>query len=131
MKTSLASRTASLPLSLGGSSGSEQLLSKLARAGLGARGVLYGVIGALSVGLAAGAGGKTTSQTGAMKTIAHQPLGTVALIALVIGLGGYAAWRLLEGISGFGGGQTASTGHRVSAIASGVAYAVLCAAAIE
>jgi len=45
------------------------------------------VIGGLSIGLAAGAGGKTTSQTGALKTIAHQPLGTVALIALVIGLG--------------------------------------------
>lgn len=131
MKTSLASLTSSLPLSLGRSSGGEELLSKFARAGLVARGVLYGVIGALSVGLAAGAGGKTTSQTGALKTIAHQPLGTVALIALVIGLAGYAAWRLLEGVSGYGGGQTASTGHRVSAIASGVAYAVLCAVAVE
>ncbi len=130
MKTSLASRNVSLPLSVRGSSG-EQLLSKLARAGLVARGVLYGVIGALSVGLAAGAGGKTTSQTGALKTIAHQPLGTVALIALVIGLAGYASWRLLEGVSGFRGGQTASTSHRVSAIASGVAYAVLCGIAIE
>jgi hypothetical protein len=127
MKTSLASRTSSLPLSVGG----EQLMSKLARAGLVARGVLYGVIGALSIGLAAGAGGKTTSQTGALKTIAHQPLGTVALIALAIGLAGYAAWRLLEGVSGFRGGKTASTSHRVSAIASGVAYAVLCAVAVE
>src|ERR1700684_1815370 len=98
MKTSFASRNVSLPVSLGGSSRGEQLLSKLARAGLVARGVLYGVIGALSVGLAAGGGGKTTSPTRALKTIAHQPLGTVALIALVIGLAGYAAWRLLEGV---------------------------------
>jgi hypothetical protein len=131
MKTSLASRTPSLPLSRSASSSGELLLSKLARAGLVARGVLYGVIGALSIGLAAGAGGKTTSQTGALKTIAHQPLGTVALIALVVGLAGYASWRLLEGVSGFGGGRTASTSHRVSAIASGVAYAALCGVAIE
>jgi hypothetical protein len=80
-------------LSRSASSDGEQLLAKLARAGLVARGVVYGVIGALSIGLATGAGGKTTSQTGALKTIAHQPFGTVVLIALTIGLlAGYAAW---------------------------------------
>jgi hypothetical protein len=131
MRTSLASRTVPIPDSVGGSSASEQLLPKLARTGLVARGVVYGVIGALSIGLATGAGGKTTSQTGALKTIAHQPLGTVALIALTIGLAAYAVWRLLEGASGFAGGDTASTGHRVSAIASGLAYAVLSGVAVE
>lgn len=131
MKTSLQSPTAPLSFSRSGSSDGEQLLAKLARTGLVARGVVYGVIGALSIGLATGAGGKTTSQTGALKTIAHQPLGTVALIALTVGLAGYAAWRLLEGVSGYRGGETASSGHRVAAIASGVAYAALCAVAVE
>ena len=131
MKTSLQSPTAHLSFSRSASSEGEQLLAKLARTGLVARGVVYGVIGALSIGLATGAGGKTTSQTGALKTIAHQPLGTVALIAVTVGLAGYAAWRLLEGVSGYRGTETASTGHRVSAIASGVAYAALCAVAVE
>ena len=132
MKTSLQARTAPLSFSKSAAaSDGEQLLAKLARTGLVARGVVYGVIGALSIGLATGAGGKTTSQTGALKTIAHQPLGTVALIALTIGLAGYAAWRLVEGVSGFGGGETASAGHRASAVISGIAYAVLCAIAIE
>jgi Domain of Unknown Function (DUF1206) len=131
MRSSLASRTASLPRSVEGSLGGERLLAKLARAGLATRGVVYGVIGGLSIGLATGAGGKTTSQTGALKTIAHQPLGTIALIALTIGLAGYAVWRLIEGVSGFAGGDTASTSHRVSAIGSGLAYAALCGVAVE
>lgn len=96
-----------------------------------ARGVVYGVIGVLSIGLATGEGGKTTSQTGALKTIAHQPFGTVVLIALAIGLAAYAIWRLVEGATGWQAGEKASTGHRVSAIASGVGYAVLCGVAVE
>ena len=132
MKTTLASRTASVSTPRDRASVTDRLLPKLARAGLVARGVLYGVIGALSIGLATGAGGKTTSQTGALKTIARQPLGMVALVALAIGLAGYATWRLVEGGSGFAaGGETAGTGHRVSAIASGLAYAVLCGVAVE
>ena len=45
----------------------------LARAGFVARGLLYGIIGVLAVKLAVGAGGKTTNQQGAMRTIAEQP----------------------------------------------------------
>jgi Domain of Unknown Function (DUF1206) len=134
MNSSLEPPSISLPLSGDGSPGRRDLLPKLARAGLVARGALYGVVGALSIGLATGAGGKTTSQTGALKTIAHQPLGTGLLVALAIGLGGYAAWRLLEGASGFsgtGGAKKASAGDRVAAIGSGVAYAALCAVAVE
>ncbi|MGH2908780.1 MAG: DUF1206 domain-containing protein [Solirubrobacteraceae bacterium] len=131
MKITTDPRTVSLPFSRDPSSDGAEVLSKLARAGLVARGVVYGVIGVLSIGLATGAGGKTESQTGALKTIAHQPFGTVVLIALAIGLLGYAAWRLLEGVSGFGAGETASAAHRASAIASGAAYAVLCGVAIE
>ena len=130
VKTSLESLSASLPLSRA-SSGGDEVLGKAARAGLVARGVVYGVIGGLSIGLASGAGGKTTSQTGALKTIARQPLGTVVLIALAVGLAGYAVWRLVEGASGFHPGEKASAGHRASAIASGIGYAVLCGCAVE
>ena len=131
MKTSLESRSLPLPSSLGGSSGREEVASKLARAGLVTRGIVYGVVGGLSIGLATGAGGKTTSQTGALKTIARQSLGTVVLIALAIGLAAYAAWRVLEGVSGWQSGEKASAGHRLSAVAGGIGYAGLCAAAVE
>ncbi len=68
----------------------------LARAGLIARGVVYGVVGLLALKLARGAGGKTTSQQGALKTIAHEPFGQGLLIAVTVGLAGYAIWRLVE-----------------------------------
>ena len=74
-----------------GGSGREGLRA-LARAGLVARGVVYGVIGVLALKLALGSGGKTTSQTGALQTIASEPFGEVLLVALAIGLGAYALW---------------------------------------
>ena len=58
-----------------------------------ARGLIYAIIGILAIKLAFGAGGKTTDQQGAMQTVAHQPFGTVLLVLLAIGLGGYALWR--------------------------------------
>jgi len=131
MKTMADPRSVSSLFSGDGSRGGADVLSKLARAGLVARGVVYGVVGVLSILLASGAGGKTTSQTGALKTIAHQPFGTVVLIALAIGLAAYAAWRVLEGVSGWKAGEKASVGHRVAAVATGVGYAILCAAAVE
>jgi hypothetical protein len=131
MKMTLDSHSASLPSLRGGAAGGQDVLSKLARLGIVARGIVYGVIGILAIGLAVGAGGRTESQTGALRTIAHQPFGTVVLIALAIGLAGYAAWRLLEGVSGFQAGEKAGAAHRVSAVASGIAYAALCAVAVE
>ena len=67
----------------------------LARAGLVARGIVYGVIGVLALKLALGSGGKATSQQGALQTIAKEPFGEVLLIALTVGLAGYALWRLV------------------------------------
>lgn len=106
-------------------------LVTLGRCGLAARGVVYGVIGMMSIGLATGAGGRTESQTGALRTIAHQPLGTVALIAVAIGLAGYAAWRLFEGASGARTGERSGLVDRVGAVGSGLAYAALCAVATK
>src|SRR3954471_24011549 len=73
-----------------------------ARAGLVARGVVYLIIGVLSVKLAVGDGGKTTDQQGALATIAKQPLGTVLLVLVAIGLAGYACWRLARAAVGRG-----------------------------
>src|SRR6476619_1642488 len=66
----------------------------LARAGLVSRGVVYAIVGVLALKLALGDGGKTTNQQGALKTVAQQPFGKFLLVALAIGLGGYAIWRL-------------------------------------
>ncbi|HTU30141.1 MAG TPA: DUF1206 domain-containing protein [Solirubrobacteraceae bacterium] len=131
MKTTMDPRTVSPPFRRDDSTDGGDLLSKLARAGLVARGFVYGVIGALAIGLAAGAGGKTTSQTGALKTIAHEPVGTVALIALTIGLAAYAAWQILKAACGVEAGERMDAGDRLSALTGGVAYAFLCGVAVE
>ena len=103
----------------------------LARAGFVARGVIYGVIGILAVKLAIGAGGKTTSQSGALKTIAHQPFGKVLLILVAIGLAGYSLWRLTRAALGHGPENTDGGFDRLSALGSGAAYALICVIAVE
>jgi Domain of Unknown Function (DUF1206) len=102
-----------------------------ARIGLVARGVVYGVIGILAFKLASGSGGRTESQTGALQTIGHQPFGKVLLVVLAIGLAAYALWRLIDGVAGSPPREDRALQHRVSAIASGIAYAVLCYVAIK
>jgi fumarate reductase subunit D len=103
----------------------------LARAGFVARGLIYGIIGVLAIKLAVGAGGTTTNQQGAMKTIAHQPFGKVLLILVAIGLAGYSLWRLTHALLGHGPEESDSGFERVAAFGSGIVYAGLCAIAIE
>jgi hypothetical protein len=103
----------------------------LARAGFVARGVIYAIIGILAVKLALGAGGKATNQQGALRTIAHQPFGKVLLVAVAIGLAGYALWRLLRAAVGHGPEGSDSGLDRLAALGSGIAYAAVCAIAVE
>ncbi|MGA9857660.1 MAG: DUF1206 domain-containing protein [Solirubrobacteraceae bacterium] len=103
----------------------------LARAGLGARGVVYGVVGILALELALGAGGRATNQQGALATLAHQPLGTGLLVVTAVGLAGYAIWRLTRAAVGHGAQESDSALQRVAGLASGLAYAGLCVTAIS
>ena len=105
-------------------------LGALARAGLVARGVVYGIIGVLALKLALGDGGKATDQEGALQTIAHQSFGELLLLLVAVGLGGYALWRLIRAAVGHGAEQRDSTFERISALDSGIAYGLLCVAAI-
>ena len=103
----------------------------LARAGFAARATIYAIIGVLAVKLALGSGGKTTDQTGALKTIAHQPFGKGLLVLAAIGLGGYSLWRLSHALLGQGPEKSDSGVDRLAAFGSGVVYAILCALAVE
>lgn len=103
----------------------------LARAGFVARGLIYGIIGILAIKLALGAGGTTTNQQGALKTIGHQPFGKVLLILVALGLAGYSLWRLAHAMLGHGPEDSDSRFERIAAIGSGIAYAALCAIAVE
>ncbi len=103
----------------------------LARAGLIARGVSYGIIGILALKLAVGSGGTATNQRGALKTIAEQPFGQALLIVMALGLAGYAIWRLVRAGIGHGTREKDSTGERLAGLASGLAYAALCVTAVK
>jgi hypothetical protein len=72
-------------------------IERLARFGYLAYGVVYVLVGFLAVQAAIG-GGKTASQEGALSTVLRAPLGKVLLGLIVVGLLGYAMWRLIQGI---------------------------------
>jgi hypothetical protein len=103
----------------------------LARSGFVARGLIYGIIGILALKLALGAGGKTTNQQGALKTVAHQPFGKWLLILVAIGLAGYGSWRIVRAALGHGPEASDSGFERVAALASGLVYLGICAIAVE
>jgi hypothetical protein len=103
----------------------------LSRAGFVARAVVYAIIGVLAFRLAIGQGGKITNQQGAFHTVAHQSFGHVLLVLLAIGLGGYSLWRLVRAGLGHGPEGSDSGFDRVAALASGIAYGILCFIAIE
>jgi Domain of Unknown Function (DUF1206) len=69
-----------------------------ARIGLVAKAVSYGIVGVLAIKLALGDGGKATSRSGALKTLAGSTFGKALLIGLAIGFAAYALWRLVQAV---------------------------------
>ena len=94
----------------------------LARAGIATRGVIYAIIGVLAIKLAAGSGGETTNQQGALGEIAKQPFGKKLLIVVAVGLLGYATWRLVRAAVGHGAETTDDAKERIDGVASGIGY---------
>jgi len=77
----------------------EKQLTIWARTGYIARGIVYLVVGGLSLTAALGQGGQTTDSKGALLTILHQPFGEWALSIIVVGLLGYTVWRAIQAIA--------------------------------
>ncbi len=73
-------------------------IERVARFGYAAYGVVYVLVGVLSVRAALGGGGETAGQEGALQTILLAPLGRVLLGLVALGLLGYAMWRLFQGV---------------------------------
>jgi hypothetical protein len=70
-----------------------------ARIGFIAKGLLYATVGTLAACAGMGKGGGTTDTRGAMAQLLDLPFGRVLLIAMAIGLVGYAVWRFVEGVA--------------------------------
>lgn len=107
----------------------------LVRAGFIARGLTYGLIGALALAMALGAGtaGNTPNQQGALSLIARAPLGQVALLVIAAGLLAYALWKFAQGFLGYGpeGGGGAGLTDRVGNMFGGVVYVVFFLVAVR
>lgn len=108
--------------------GKSPWVERLGRAGLVAQGVLYAVVGILTINLAVGARGEDAGKEGALSAIAAQPFGRVLLTILAVGLAGYAAWRLAQGVLDRDSEGEGAKGlaKRAGAIARGASYAGLC-----
>lgn len=100
----------------------KDIYEKLARAGFAARGVTYGLVGALALMAAIGSGGGTTSQRGALETLTGSAWGATILAITAIGLFGYGLWRLvsasmdLENEGSDGKGIAKRVGHAASGL---------------
>jgi hypothetical protein len=114
-------------------------LVKLGWVGWFAKGVVYLIAGFLALAVAAKASGwaeatsatgnQEASPTGAIKTVAGSPGGTVLLWLLALGLILYAAWRL---VSAFLPGDTGAKAvvQRIGYVVSAVIYATFAISAV-
>jgi uncharacterized membrane protein YidH (DUF202 family) len=108
----------------------------VARAGLVAKGVSFGLVGALAIKLALGDGGKATSREGALQSLAQHFLGKILLILLGIGFAAYALWRFVQAYAerdeaGDEQGKATSWAKRCGYAARGLIYAGLTYSTIE
>src|SRR5215212_8392088 len=71
----------------------------LARAGYGARGAVYCLVGALALLAAVGSGGQTGGSRSALQSLLTQPYGKIWLAAIALGLFGFALWRAVEALT--------------------------------
>lgn len=102
-------------------------LVRLGRLGYVAKGVVYIVIGFLATKAALGAGGRATDTRGAIEAIGGAPFGKFALWVIVIGLFGYAAWRLTSAVTDAErrGDEPRSIALRIGDALRGLAYGSL------
>ena len=99
----------------------------LARAGLVAKGISFGLVAALALGVAIRDQGKIEDRQGALQQIAENPYGRALLGALAIGFGGYALWRFTEAALGRTlEGEDQGALKRVALVARGLLYSWLC-----
>jgi Domain of Unknown Function (DUF1206) len=105
---------------------SNPVLESVARAGWVVKGLLYGAMGALAMGLALGRTG-ATDQRGSLKLLTNLGMfGDVLLVAVALALAGYAAWSFLCALlDPLGQHGERSAGRRLGFLGGGVAYTAL------
>jgi hypothetical protein len=96
----------------------------LARAGLTARGIIYLLVGLVAILVAVGRSGREADQSGALRLLASNSPGLIALWLLGLGFAAYALWQLSEATFGVTGADPGA-GPRLQALFSAIPYASL------
>jgi hypothetical protein len=104
----------------------------LARAGYGARGAVYLLVGVLALLAAVGHGGGTGGSRSALAALLDQPFGAVLVGLLALGLAGFALWRLVEAATDADrrGSEPKGLAVRGAHVISGVVYGSLAVSAL-
>lgn len=99
-------------------------LEALARLGYTAKGVVYGLIGVFALQAAMGYGSANINQATVFQKIVSQPFGKFLLWIVIIGLIGYALWRLFEAMVDpeYEGHQKTGAIKRIGFFISGIVY---------
>jgi hypothetical protein len=78
--------------------GRSRWLGWAGRVGLAAKGISYALVGVLAIALVADVGGTAASREGALEVVADEWYGRALLLALALGFGAYALWRLAQAV---------------------------------
>ena len=114
-----------------GRAGDSDALQHLARIGLIAYGVVHLLVAWLALQLAWGGGGQSADQSGAMATLAEQPLGKPLLWVVAVGMLALAVWQAAEvlrwrsGWSASGEARSKALKKTAKSIAKAVVYLAL------
>ena len=95
-----------------------QLPNRLFSAGYIAKGIVYALVGLLTLGTVFGFAGGVEGPKGVVKFVEDQPLGNVLVAVLGLGLAAYCAWRLYRAIA-----DPTGEGHEPSSVAKRIGYA--------
>jgi hypothetical protein len=101
------------------------VLELVARAGYGARGLTYCLVGGLAVLAAVGEGGQAGGSRSALLTLLERRFGWILLGLVAVGLAGFALWRLIEAVTDAdrhgrsAKGLATRAGHLLSAVLYG------------
>jgi hypothetical protein len=105
----------------------------VARFGLASKAVVYAVVAALALAVAAHAGGKTTDARGALATLAAAPWGRALVAILAAGLACHGVWFVLAGLADPGRQRRDAKGlaMRAGRVVAGIAHVLLAASAVQ
>jgi Domain of Unknown Function (DUF1206) len=108
-------------------------VERMARYGIVAKGVSYGLVGLLALAVAVSDAGRATSREGALDIVVDESYGSVLIGGLALGFASYALWRLAQALFDRGGEGRSIEGlaKRAGYLGRAAVYAALTFVAVQ